>query len=260
MWTLYKILSPDRLEVLNNLKVRFTQPSCLNDLCDSLPSEEWDENPSDSWIDRAESDSTLSIEAKRAAAREFYRKSYRVGKSDFDSLGVLSLTEKPESLVIWAHYGRNHTGFAIGFDPGHAFLSKQDEDNQILPPLKRVVYTKERPCLPVFDSGESHTRWDYLFHKNAEWTYEGEWRMIKWLTVGKDVIILPATGELVHLIPFPIEAVVEIIVGAHADLRLVKALFHLRQKHGATFEIKQAILSPTTFALDFHTLDRNRLA
>lgn len=34
----------------------------------------------------------------------------------YRDFGVLCLTRDPTSILMWSHYGKNHTGFAIEFD------------------------------------------------------------------------------------------------------------------------------------------------
>jgi len=60
-----------------------------------------------------------------------------------ERIGVLSLAESPRNLLMWAHYGSCHRGFAIEFDGSHPFFS------QTVPPgtigrLMKVVYAVRR--------------------------------------------------------------------------------------------------------------------
>ena len=34
-----------------------------------------------------------------------------------NGFGILTLTEAPDNLLMWAHYAMNYTGFCIGFNP-----------------------------------------------------------------------------------------------------------------------------------------------
>ena len=43
-------------------------------------------------------------------------------------LGVLCLTRRNDSIVMWAHYGSGHTGLLFGFDENHAFFNSEPDD------------------------------------------------------------------------------------------------------------------------------------
>lgn len=43
-------------------------------------------------------------------------------------LGVLSLCEIPDSLLMWAHYGMSHTGFVLELDPRHPYFNARRTD------------------------------------------------------------------------------------------------------------------------------------
>lgn len=44
-----------------------------------------------------------------------------------NGFGVLTLTESPDNLLMWAHYAKNYTGFCIGFNRCHWFFSKSND-------------------------------------------------------------------------------------------------------------------------------------
>lgn len=47
-----------------------------------------------------------------AVGRDYYARNF----------GILSLTEAPDNLLMWAHYADSHRGVVIGFDESHAFF------------------------------------------------------------------------------------------------------------------------------------------
>src|SRR5437667_6790953 len=40
-------------------------------------------------------------------------------------IGILSLSEVPDSTLMWSHYGAQHHGFLIGFDSDHPFFNRR---------------------------------------------------------------------------------------------------------------------------------------
>ena len=86
------------------------------------------------------------------------------------------------SLLMWAHYTENHTGFCIQYD-----LSKTNSDDIFIRGLFPILYTHE-----LFNIDELMLNRDlindlkfnplYLFypliHKSNIWSYESEWRII----------------------------------------------------------------------------------
>jgi hypothetical protein len=100
-----------------------------------------------------------------------------------ERIGVLSLAESPTNLLMWAHYGACHRGFAIEFDAAHSFF------NQSAPPvaigrLLKVIYAIDRPSIVAYDPTIPVETYadrlikDLLLTKGQDWAYEQEWRMI----------------------------------------------------------------------------------
>ncbi|MBQ4327587.1 MAG: DUF2971 domain-containing protein [Clostridia bacterium] len=88
-----------------------------------------------------------------------------------DCFCIACFSEKLDLMTMWAHYASNHTGYVIEYDLTKltsaqsknlykmAYFSREQ--------LENAVFSTHR--LPIFN----------LIHKDAEWDYEKEWRMIK---------------------------------------------------------------------------------
>jgi hypothetical protein len=103
---LYKYLPPERIDILENMELRFSRPSEFNDTFDThylVPK---------------------SQGSKGKAARVLLK----------SRLGILCLTEQPHDQLMWVHYARNHTGFVLGFNAHATFFQ---ENNRV---LRKVVY------------------------------------------------------------------------------------------------------------------------
>ena len=70
-------------------------------------------------------------------------------------------------------------------------------------------------------------------------------------SLAKRSFVKPDTCEIVHLYDVPVEAVTEVVVGAKAAITMPSLIAELRQKKGATFRIKQAVISDTDFEVNF---------
>jgi hypothetical protein len=54
-----------------------------------------------------------------------------------ERFGIFSLTEEPAQLLMWTHYGAEHRGVVVGFQPSHPFFAQVGT-------LRRVEYGTER--------------------------------------------------------------------------------------------------------------------
>lgn len=88
-----------------------------------------------------------------------------------NSIGVLSLTEHYDDILMWSHYASSHTGVCIGFDSDQAPFDT----------ARAVEYTSDRLMSASFipDLADEQLVQQTLFRKSPSWAYEGEWRAIK---------------------------------------------------------------------------------
>lgn len=90
-------------------------------------------------------------------------------EADLDQVGVLSLSETWDNMLLWSHYAKDHKGICIGF------YSNID----IFGVALKVRYTEEFPVItPPFDSGETILEKSFLTKARC-WEYEKEWRVVK---------------------------------------------------------------------------------
>lgn len=167
-----------------------------------------------------------------------------------EAIGVLSLTQKPDNLLMWSHYADSHKGFCIGFNSEHSFFNRKRSEKDEFYYLRKVEYLEERPTKLMVDMDGT----DIFLLKSDVWKYEKEWRMCAVLSDADEVknSILPA----VHLFRFPPDAIDEVIIGANADVNLVDEIvkllkMNLQFKH---VKIKRAVVSDTKYVLEFNDL------
>jgi hypothetical protein len=86
--------------------------------------------------------------------------------------GALCLTSSPTSLLMWAHYARDHKGVCIGF-------------RAEAPPFDHALRVRYRDEYPIMDFSVRDDRRHYanvenaLLVKSKCWSYEKEWRILK---------------------------------------------------------------------------------
>jgi len=214
---LYKYVVPDRIDVLTGGRIRFTQPRLLNDPFEFSPG-----------MPAAVVGAVGHFEAKVARRRsaDFNERSH--------CSGILSLTQEPDSIPMWAHYAAAHTGFVIAFDPERIVFKDAIESRKLRP----VKYVSERVSLTRGLPGEPWVRPEAVFRtKSKQWEYEHEWRWIE-TEIPSDWIFPSSVGEL-FLGPAPPVAIREIIVGCRAAPHLTESIRTL----GSAREYQHLMLS-----------------
>jgi len=193
--SLYKYVTANRIDILQNGHVRFTQPSVLNDPF---------EMSADVTSVREENRDDYSfLKMVLNAAANFIRPKYG------DSLGVLSLTERPDNLLMWAHYAGEHSGLLIEFDARHEFFDQRNSTDSLLRCLQPMRYSEERPA--VGWKGYALA----LLTKSLQWKYEQEWRMI--FPLEESNLEKEVNSVKIHLFEFPPECVRALYLGCRME-------------------------------------------
>ncbi|WP_437996316.1 DUF2971 domain-containing protein [Sorangium sp. So ce185] len=242
--------------IVENLEIRFSQPSVLNDPQDCQPQVV---APRDlqAAVDRiiqrnVVKNPGLWSKAEIARARSDLLRSYRTNidkriqesadvlRRNLDVLGVLSLADTPDSLDMWTRYADDHRGFAIEFDTRYGPLIQRPGESgwQGLP--APVTYQPNRPEA-FCDSAELELPDELVLVKTTPWSYEREWRVVRDRATA-DRIVSPGATE-VSLFSIDPRAISAIYVGKDASasnaqrlrdaLARNAALTHVRLVHGS---------------------------
>jgi hypothetical protein len=145
---LYKYCSPRGLAILETGSIHLTRPSTFNDPFDVKP-----------YI--AKFTDVVRMGAHLQAKMK--------------DIVVLSLAENRDSLLMWAHYARQHEGFLIGFAFEDEILARP---TPLFSHFGAVSYCHHRPAGESFMDVPDH---ELYFRKSSEWAYEREWRLIETL-------------------------------------------------------------------------------
>lgn len=96
-----------------------------------------------------------------------------------NSYKICSLTERLDSLPLWAHYAKNHTGFAMGYD--FRCLPLENLVGLSLWPVRYSGVFNASDLLRGVKPGQPFNNLFGLIaalHKSPDWTYEEEWRLV----------------------------------------------------------------------------------
>lgn len=274
---LFKYLPPERLDVLNECRIRYSQPNSFNDPFEGKPHytglapSQWLEARLPRRFDRVVTEQYDSMSARFrdevslrtfAAAIDYMRPEvYSLFRSVDDSfvpainammherfgahVAVLSLSEVNDCQLMWAHYADSHRGFVIEFDPAHSFFTTRITPEDELWHLHKVIYRNPRPHTTV---AELDFR-AILLTKHVSWRYEREWR---------DFQPLIHAEHVKHQDPFPIclyrfppDCITSLIFGARMKPHQRNEALAALKSCGARFDLAvfEAILDRTSYAM-----------
>jgi len=116
-------------------------------------------------------------------------------QNDVDKVGILSLTEERDNLLMWSHYANGHCGLCLEFATSiyEVFFGR----------AQPVIYSDDRS---LFNPRESETKRveKIVLTKSKHWTYELEWRIVE-----------HQKGEGLH--EFPAETLTGVIFGCRTS-------------------------------------------
>jgi hypothetical protein len=144
------------------------------------------------------------------------------------NMGALCMSEVPDSLLMWAHYGASHSGFALELNAHHAYFHRQLTEKDELRHIRRVLYRDSRPSGTLTDLDGS----DVFLVKSSHWSYEREWRMFMPLVDADQVV--EASSNKIHLYRLPPSAISGVVLGARASEQTTEAV---RQAVGGNPEL-----------------------
>ncbi len=155
-------------------------------------------------------------------------------QSYFYTFGVLSLSETPKNILMWSHYGAQHSGIC--------FELERNPDNKLGKDAKPVTYSGSRS---VKRSQTALGNENPAFSKYAGWRYEREWRLLE------------NKGGKLH--DFPGE-LLSVICGARMqpqDIDTVERIVEsLNKSRGKQILVKVAKMNEKTYAI--HILQHGR--
>jgi hypothetical protein len=228
---LFKYLPSIRVDVIKNLKIRFSPFESLNDPFESLPlyDSEFRKQHIDQVITIFKETMLQNKESKNTIITEIGDKLRETIENEFlstatfgklimknrnENVGILSLSRTEKSLLMWSHYSENGKGFVLGIDSNSTFFKKINGIGNPIP----VVYSEKRR---VFDISEHKIQEienipRIFSRKPLEWAYEEEERFFCLLNTENDDIdtgIIDEYGKKIILSNLSPEAIKCIYLG-----------------------------------------------
>lgn len=214
-------------KIITNREVWFAHPFTLNDPYDVRPPYNIINNDID-WnvfkeqlkaigkevekgITEGELEAEVNVrlnEAKTDPVKYFTknRTQYILEEKNYNHIGIFSCCTSGLNEPMWAHYGNNHSGFAVGFDT--VAISKA------LSCGFGYVNYDDTPIDYIIMGDNSGTLENEMYQKSKRWTSEEELRFV---TAGVGFYRERTSN-------FPPDAVKEVLVGMDTSEKIVKEL------------------------------------
>jgi hypothetical protein len=282
---LYKYLPPNRIGVIRDLLIRFTQASSMNDTLEfrwptssvdepeklsrrikehlfphasaAFPKEKKDRLDaacglpgfSDQWIEIQLDDIAHRGSADRNQRhKEIAEKTFQKLNTNY---GILSLSELSCDHQMWSHYADGGRGFLIEFDAQNSWFHATRNPDDGFNELTKVEYLSVRPVKNLLDIKD-----EVLYTKSDSWSHEQEWRIVRSFNDAKVKIERPDSyGNELLLFEIPPDAIKGVIIGFSArpelemEIRTVlannRSLNHVALKH-ATQSLETGQISITS--------------
>jgi hypothetical protein len=157
---------------------------------------------------------------------EFIKTFRGVIEQKLAGIGISCFSSKNDDILMWSHYANGHTGFCLEFDVthGNAFFNRAIQ----------VEYTESYPVLDYFED----KKWmqAILLTKSKRWTYEDEWRILKYDGAGLD--------------KFPDLSLSSVILGCQMAENDKTIIFDWVEKRKTPIKIKEARIKEYDFGLE----------
>ncbi len=237
---IYKYLPIERLSYLEDELLRITQPGDLNDPFECLPSPPSIEVFTNSLIEirktyiNSINKGQYSAEEKTCLIEKLFfdiNSSIRAVKTNKpnnlrevlykraintinNSMGIISLSKRWDSTLMWSHYTNSHKGFCVGFDTSTDYFKlyeKFSNDDKIYLP---VIYSNNRIKIPINKQGDEIDV-NVVLTKSTDWEYEQEKRLI--IPLKQAHAKIKKSPFDIYLYKMPHHLIKEIIVGANIE-------------------------------------------
>jgi hypothetical protein len=164
-----------------------------------------------------------------------------------EGIGVLSLSEVKDNLLMWSHYSQGHEGFVLEFDEAHSFFGGRKAIKDEIWGLHKITYSEERPQTVIADLDMEAI----LMTKGKPWEYEHEWRAFRPLNQAAQK--LEAQPYPIYLFELPTECIRSVIFGARMTNQTREKFFNLMDGHPAYahLELFQTVIDKKKYVLHF---------
>jgi Protein of unknown function (DUF2971) len=276
---LFKYVTPDRVDILTNGEIRFSPPESFNDPFELKPhlpcfgteefyrrnfdspflkliEQEYEALPAhlkavvtkEGYAEFVKSKKPELFDETKAFAEEVFPNVVQFLKENFwDRMGILCLSERPDSLLMWAHYTDSHKGFVIEFNEQNPFFDQRAFPDDELRHLRKIRYASARPSIALAEIQSL----DVFLTKSMEWEYEQEWRMLVRLEHAHRVI--KTTLFPIHLFKLPLTAITSLYLGCRSEAQLETEVRHLIQSRDELSHVRlyKSSIDQESYKLNF---------
>lgn len=158
-------------------------------------------------------------------------------------LGIISFTESPDNIPMWAYYADVYKGFVLTFNTEHQFFNNSLLVDKDFGSLHKIVYSPEKTVLDSLKNFQSNP----FFEKHIRWVNEEEWRMILPLSLAQS-----KKFPDIYLISIPPEIITGIIFGFRCNPQLIDYVRELKTKNNIWQHLELSIAIPK---LDKYKMD-----
>lgn len=252
----YKYLHSERIDVLENSTIRFTQPAALNDPFEVMPrfnlyKEHLKEELARIFEQKFGGKLPSQIEPMLPTLIDEQLADLK--KQFGEHFGILSLAKNKKNALMWAHYADSHKGFVVGFDSNSSFF--RSGNGKAIDGLRDVRYSPDRGVVPKdglasLNNNELSEANDlFFFTKSDSWSYEEEVRILAHPKAASNTIKI-ADGYDICLFEFPPECIKEVILGHQMPPDKKHSIVDLVARKYPDAALFQAALSDDSYDVD----------
>jgi len=227
----YKYLSVDRLTYPEDQLLRFSQPGCLNDPFECYPG--LPPHVASQLIQLAAAPTPIVVLSKQIVDTVLIPYLESIASRLNHSIGLLCLSARWNSTLMWSHYANDHRGFCVGFDITHPFFSTDHIAKGGWGPIQTVDYSDLRPQVRL-EHLPTEEVVKLLTTKHTDWSYERELRLVRSLHEA-DKVLQVVNGLQIALYRVPHVSIREMYAGARAPQSLRDTLRSHAKRLSAKF-------------------------
>ncbi|WP_415376665.1 DUF2971 domain-containing protein [Patiriisocius sp. Uisw_017] len=219
-------------KTLINSELWFAAPTSFNDPFDCQINDQtnWTDNNIRNYVSRTNSigiDPEDVVQANQQTPGSFNQFFTNHLKKTLSKIGVTCFLQKPDNLLLWAHYSDSHKGVCLKFD-----ITK---DPDFFSKTFAVKYSSQYPNFDYLTERDQLTN-KAILTKSEHWEYEDEIRTIQ---------------DTFGLYPFKKECLTEIIFGCKTDPNEIKTIRQIVTNAGyPNLTLKQVKLKTNQYDID----------
>jgi len=271
---LFKYLPIERIDVIQNLKIRFTPLISLNDPFEALPLVDLsdveselmlsiEKDAEELWNSAAKHEQTkenkLLLEEQKSILLNSVKENVApevAGKELMSLLDekfcILSLSRTEKSLLMWSHYASSNTGYVIEFDESHDFFRQKDMEGSITKPIP-VIYSEKR----FKRSSNEHDYYQKMFcSKPLEWAYEEEERLFRTFLSMDSAIGTDEHGKNINLLNIPKDCILGVYIGYKASKKTEEKIIAAVNRHDIDCKIYKSGIHSTEYKMIFREITK----